>query len=105
MPGEHTIGTTPLLIRNCLPSSSKSDTDIEEDEKQKKRNKSRTKVHPYGDPFVNKDNASHPDIAAMSVLSLYEIENEQSCSEMDTNRWVFASSFVLLQLKLQSLNP
>lgn len=38
----------------------------------------------YGNPFI--DNLPHPDIAAMSILSIYEKESKQSCNEMDTNR-------------------
>lgn len=45
-----------------------------------------SEVHPYADPFI--DNLPHPEIRAMSVLSLYEKESERSCCEMDTNRYV-----------------
>lgn len=77
-----------------MPStSSQGEVGPQGDEKRKrKRGSNRSvRVHPYGDPFI--DNSPHPDIVAMSVLSLYEKENEQSCSEMDTDRcvilWLF----------------
>lgn len=88
MPTKHTNGTTPLLRGNSLSASSKSEIGAHGDEKhwRKRCNSKGVRVHPYNDPII--DNSTHPDITAMSVLSLLEKENEQSCSEMDTNRWV-----------------
>lgn len=87
MPVKSNSGTTPLLRTCSVPSVPSSRTEgmyKPEEEKPKRIQNNNTTFHPYGDLFV--DNLPHPDITAMSILSLYEKQNEQSCSEMDTNR-------------------
>lgn len=43
-------------------------------------------LQPYSDLCY--DSTPHPDIAAMSVLSLYQNYTNELDAEMDTNRWI-----------------
>lgn len=103
MPAQLANEKRPFLKRNSEPSTSDSPTKIrradshgDQNKRLKNEDGGRIPIHPFGDVCV--DDASHPDITAMSVLSLYERENEQSCSEMDTNRWVNVVVFLLILL-------